>query len=139
MSTRYSFVPDGDPVRPRDHAEAAAEAIRALNHATIRSGDRAGYEWPSDVDAVIGNLQLLAEFLPQALRQAQDWLADQHVAGLVGHDTPGRKVGFAVGMVVGHLDDATTCAQALGSTLSKAHSESSHLTGVTDPVDGRDL
>ena len=126
----------GEPVRPRDHAEAAAEAIRALNHATLRHGDPAGYQWPSDVDAVIGELQLIAERLPQALQQAREWLADQLVAGRVGHDTPGRKAAFAAATVVGYLNEAEFCAQALAGVLKKARNESSHLTGVSDQPAG---
>jgi len=128
-----------EKVRPRDHAEAAAEAIRALNHATIRHGDQAGYDWPSDVDSVIGNLQLLAERLPQTLRQAREWLADEMVAGRVGHDTPGRKAAFAAATVVGYLNEAEFCAETLATTLAKARRESSHLTGVIDDTDGSEL
>ena len=127
-----------EPVRPGDHAEAAAEAVRALNHATLRHGDPAGYEWPSDVDAVIGQLQLLAERLPQALQQAQGWLLDQLLAGRVGHDTPGRKAGFAVGIAAGYLDEAATATASLAHALGQARRESSHLTGVTNPIDAAD-
>ena len=125
-----------EPARPRDHADAAAEAIRALNHATLRHGDPAGYAWPSDVDSVIAELQLVAERLPQALQQAREWLADQLVAGRVGHDTPGRKPAFAAAVVVGHLNEAEFCAQALAATLARARRESSHLTGVSDEPAG---
>jgi hypothetical protein len=135
--TRHHGAAD-EPVRPRDHAEAAAEAIRALNHATIRRADPASYEWPSDVDSVIAHLQLLAEWLPQALRQARDWLADEIVAGRVGHDTPGRKATFAAATVVGYLTEAEFCADVLATTLAKAHRESSHLTGVLDAAEGGD-
>ena len=121
---------------PARHADAAAEAIRALNHATLRHGDPAGYAWPCDVDAVIGELQLLAERLPQALTQAREWLADQLVAGRVGHDTPGRKPAFATGVVVGHLNEAEICAHALAAALARARRESSHLTGVSDEPTG---
>jgi hypothetical protein len=127
-----------EQVRPRDHAEAAAEAIRALSHATIRHGDPAGYEWPSDVDAVIAELQLLAERLPQALVQAREWLAEQLVAGRVGHDTPGRKAAFAAAVVVGYLNEAEICTAALARILGQARRESSHLTGVITQSEGED-
>ena len=130
-------VAAAQPLRPADHAEAAAEAIRALNHATLRHGDPAGYEWPSDVDAVIANLQLLADWLPQALRQAQGWLVDQQAAGRVGHDTPDRKTEFAVAVVAGYLDEAISGATSLADSFARARRESSHLTGVLDlPQDG---
>ena len=121
---------------PHRLADAAAEAIRALNHATLRHGDPTGYAWPCDVDAVIGELQLLAERLPQALEQAREWLADQLVAGRVGHDTPGRKAAFAAATVVGYLNEAEFCAKALAGVLKKARNESSHLTGVADEPAG---
>ncbi len=61
------------------------------------------------------------------------------VAGRVGHDTPGRKAAFATATVVGYLNEAEFCADALAGTLAKAHRESSHLTGVIDDADGGDL
>lgn len=136
--TAIHVAGDPEPARPRDHAETASEAVRALNHATLRHGDPAGYEWPSDVDAVIAELQLLTERLPQALRQARDWLADQLVAGRVGHDTPGRKAAFATAVVVGRLNEAECCADTLARILSQARGESSHLTGVR-PGQAEDL
>jgi hypothetical protein len=136
MSPTPAPAGTGEPVRPRDHAEVAAEAIRALNHATLRFGDLAGYVWPSDVDGVIAELQLLAERLPQALAQAREWLAEQLVAGRVGHDTPGRKAAFAAAAVVGQLNQAEICAAALAKTLAQARRESTHLTGLLDDDEG---
>ena len=119
--------------RPHHHAEAAAEAIRALNHATVRHEDPDGYEWPSEVDAVIGQLQVLVARLPQALDQAQSWLLDHQAAGRVGHDTPGRKPAFAVAVVVARLNEAQLHCQDLGNALNEARRESTHLTGL-DPA-----
>lgn len=137
MSAIYPFLQPGEPVRPRDHAEAAAEAIRALNHATLRHGEPAGYEWPSDVDAVIGQLQALIAYLPQALEQAQSWLLDQQAAGRVGHDTSDRKPAFAVAVVVARLNEAQFGCQDLANALNEARRESSHLTGVLDDEPGQ--
>lgn len=123
-----------EATRPYHHAEAAAEAIRALNHATLRHGDPDGYEWPSEVDAVIGQLQVLVARLPQALDQAQSWLLDQQAAGRVGHDTPGRKPAFAVAVVVARLNEAQHQCQDLGNALNEARRESTHLTGL-DPAE----
>ena len=126
-----------EPVRPQDHAETAAEAVRALNHATVRRGDPAGYVWPADLDAVIAALQLLVERLPQALEQTYGWLLDAQVAGRVGHDTPGRKAEVAVAVVVGELNQAVVAAQGLATVLGRARRESSHLTGIsTGAVEG---
>jgi hypothetical protein len=68
---------------PAEAANTAAESVRALNHATL-SGT--GYEWPSDVGAVMNALTTLAQRLPQALDQAGRWLEREHNAGRVGHD-----------------------------------------------------
>lgn len=71
------------PTRPADFVIAAAESIRSLNHVTLAG---AGYEWPSDVDAVIAALQTLTDRLPQALEQANRWLSNAAAQGTVGHD-----------------------------------------------------
>ena len=65
-------------------AQAAAEAVRALVHATIPQVN--GYAFPSDVDAVLGELMTLVERLPQALDQAEEWLQVEVEAGRVGDD-----------------------------------------------------
>jgi hypothetical protein len=64
-------------------AQTAAEAIRTLNHLTL-SGT--GYSSPGDVYAVLVELQTLAERLPQALSQAQEWLYREAEAGRVYDD-----------------------------------------------------
>src|SRR5919202_6696385 len=66
-----------------DYADAAAEAVRGLNHATFAG---TGYEVPSDVYDVLGQLSTMLARLPQALSQAADWLAREQAAGHVGHD-----------------------------------------------------
>jgi hypothetical protein len=109
-------------------ADAAAENIRALNHATV-SGR--GYAWPSQVDAVIGCLEVLAQRLPQALDQASTWLAQAHADGRVGHDH-GINPDPAVEDAVWSLRVAARQASALAGALQSARTLTSHLTG-TDP------
>jgi hypothetical protein len=108
-------------------ARVAAEGVRALNHATLGRG---GFRWPGDVDNVIGELQVLAERLPQAFSQARGWLADQHDAGRVGHDTEPTATDVTVLDVITHLDLAQADAVALAQSLRGARACSSHLTGV---------
>jgi hypothetical protein len=109
-------------------ADAAAESIRVLNHATI-SGR--GYAWPSQVDAVVGCLEVLAQRLPQALDQASSWLAHAHADGRVGHDH-GIDPDPVVEDAVWSLRVAARQASALAGVLQSARTLTSHLTGM-DP------
>lgn len=119
---------------PAELAEAAAEAVRSLNHATIRGG----YVWPSDVAAVLAELLLLTERLPQALEQAWGWLDDQAAAGRVGHDNDpihptcsgaADLAGVTVGEVSRALQDAQAPLARLAQSLQDARNAASHLTG----------
>ena len=121
-------------LRPVEHTAAAAEAVRALNHATLNPDTRSGgYVWPSDVDVVIGALEQLAQRLPQALTQAGCWLEREQTAGRVGHDGPGTDVAATVGWLLGDLEAAVREAADLAATLTFARAASTHLTG-TAPV-----
>ncbi len=110
---------------PSDQAWQAAEAIRGLNHATIGG---TGYEWPSDVDAVIAALETLAHRRPQALDQARTWLARAQQAGTVGHDQ-GIDASDAVSAVLLSLQAASDHAHRLADELAAGREDSSHLTG----------
>ncbi len=68
---------------PEEWADQAAEAIRSLNHATIRPD---GYQVASEVDAVIGHLDATVYGMHQALTQAMRWLHGATDAGRIGHD-----------------------------------------------------
>jgi hypothetical protein len=114
-----------------DHANAAAEAVRILNHATralCPSPD--GYTWPSAVDAVIGELQSLAERLPQAIRQAERWLNAELDAGRVGDDRRGARPAATVEAASAALSAAIVQAGRLAAALGEAREHTSHLTGV---------
>jgi hypothetical protein len=138
-------VAGGGVVSASEHAQAAAESIRALNHVSFPRSD-VGYEWPSDVDSVVIALRSLAARLPQALEQAGRWLATAHAAGRVGHDrmpAPSQagaqdavSVDAAVAEVVTALEDAARFAELLERALGRAQRVTSHLTGVF-PSDGR--
>lgn len=110
---------------PFVHACAAAEAIRALNHASIR----VGYEWPSDVDAMVGALEVMAQRLPQALMQAATWLHQAHAEEDVTHDE-GADPAEEIAQVLVHLDEARTAAAHLALHLGQARAVTTHLAGV---------
>ncbi|NLT53719.1 MAG: hypothetical protein GXX79_03950 [Actinomycetales bacterium] len=114
-----------------DHANAAAEAIRSLNHATLRIGDHdpGGYEWPSDVDAVLAELSVMAHRLQQAIWQADRWLRREHDSGRVGHDQ-GKDVAAVVHATSIALRDAHQDAGALANSLDDARAHTNHLTGT---------
>lgn len=108
----------GQPT-PVQLADAAAEAVRSLNHATIRG---TGLEFPADAYDVLGALALLAARLPQALRQVQHFLDDATEAGRVSI-VDGEHAGDPVAAVTTcahHLEHATTAAEQLRRTLDAA-------------------
>jgi hypothetical protein len=106
------------------HADDAAEAIRALNHTTLGGG----YEWPGDVYAVLGSLHAMAYRLPQALDQAITWLETARIAGRIGHDH-GINPTPTVHEAVGGLVQAAIYARKLAHALEEAHTCTAHLTG----------
>jgi len=117
---------------PQECADQAAEAIRALNHATI--GHRAGYVCASDVDATIGALHTTIYGLGQALSQMQRWLFTADDAGRIGHDEhrePGAG-SVAVEDLSTDLLQAAAHADALARSLARMQSVSTHLTTVLD-------
>ena len=113
---------------PAELARQAAEAVRALNHATLTGG----YVTPSDVDAVVAVLEALAQRLPQALRQAATWLEAEHDAGRVGVDDT-DEVLLAMAKVTGGFGAAIGAASTLHAVLRGLHHETAHLTGTEGP------
>ena len=111
----------GEPARQAAwHAEAAAEAVRALNHATQPWGD--GLTGPADVYDVLGSLELLTARLPQALSQLQAYLTREHTAGRV-RIIDGEHAGdpaAAVAATACQLEQATRAAGSLREALEHA-------------------
>ncbi len=124
--TGTTSTADGSPL---GLAQVAEEAVRELIHATQSPGD---YTTPAQVDAVLAELALLVDRLPQALGQARAWLMTAHHTGQVGHDEY-RTTEDVEGVVLSaartlryaaaHLDAASAC-------LSEARHDTSHLTSV---------
>lgn len=107
--------------QPTCSAETAAEAIRALNHATLPG--TSALTGPADVYDVLGELATLAARLPQALSQLQSFLDAETDAGRV-RIVDGQHVGdpAAAAATVGHwTDTATAATQALQHALEQAH------------------
>lgn len=114
---------------PQQEAAAAAQGIRALNHATI---SQAGYTWPSDVDATVAELEHLAIMLPQALEQIEKWLTTQLDAGRIEDDRPGKDPAVSVEEALTWITAGIVHTRALARCLSAAHIHTAHLRGVDD-------
>jgi hypothetical protein len=120
-------LPTFDDRNAIEHAAAAAESIRAINHITGWTGG--GLTYPSDAYTVISHLAAAVAMLPQALQQIDARILDWHAAGHIGIDRgtefggrPGSAVATATNSLwhacddavglYGHLDEAV---QALGN------------------------
>ncbi|CAM5244574.1 hypothetical protein SANTM175S_09779 [Streptomyces antimycoticus] len=64
-------------------SDAAAEAIRQLNHAT---GKPDGLEYPGDAYSTVANLKTLVQRLPQALEQIEAFITGLHTDGHLTSD-----------------------------------------------------
>lgn len=108
---------------PADHANAAADAVNALNHATLTPTD-AGWEHPADAHDVIGGLDRAASGLPQAIEQTWALLnrakRDRRLRSTRDADTDLAAAKTA-------LRDAAATAQYLQTALARAHSATSSL------------
>lgn len=119
-------------VTPIEHASTAAEAVRALNHATLSAGPANGsdgYVWPADVDAVTAQLAILAQRLPQALDQAARWLETSAATGRVGHDKglDGERAGVLAAVL---LRAGGAAAETMLRRLDEARQITAHLTST---------
>ncbi|MDW6061340.1 hypothetical protein SAZ11_29310 [Streptomyces sp. FXJ1.4098] len=100
-------------------SDAAAEAIRQLNHLTRQTGS--GLEYPGDAYSTVANLSTLAMRLPQSLVQI---LAFMDRLGHEGH----LRSDNGPGDLATRLEDlregiaaAQRCAEALHVCLNRAH------------------
>lgn len=114
-------------------ADTAAEAIRALNYATLpAAGTLTG---PADVYDVTGALASLTARLPQALSQLQTFLAGEHAAGRV-RVVDGPHTGDPAAALA-EADRWLTCASSradvLREALEQAHAALSCTAGPDQP------
>jgi hypothetical protein len=117
MTTSVSVF---DGLTACEHAEAAAEAIRAINHVSLHD---AALPYPSDAYRLLGALITLAERLPQALQQTAQRITRWADAGELGIDSGTAYAGdperAAVEAVAG-LHAAAIAAGQLRDALSQA-------------------
>jgi hypothetical protein len=105
-----------------EHAEAAAEAVRAINHITGWPPGR-GLAYPSEAYRVLGQLATVAARLPQACTQIIRQLITWDSAGQLGFDPGTTYAGHPAAAVVDamhRLDDAVRAARYLEHALAEA-------------------
>lgn len=106
-----------------DLADAAAQAVRELNHRTLHSAALSG---PAQLDRIVAELAVMVAGLPQLLRQLGHWLTAEQHAGRIRSDNhldPGRIVDQAIA----DLADGGHTARRLGQLLDAAHQHTAHL------------
>jgi hypothetical protein len=144
MSTDRPDLRTFDGRNVREHAIAADEAIRAINHITSWPHD--GMTYPSDASDVVSSLAALARKLPQALSQIGDALHRWNAAGHVGIDRGRPYEGNPGGAIVETsraLAEASNSAAELYTALHDAAEliAGAHWTGpdlYVEIVDDRD-
>jgi hypothetical protein len=115
-------------------AQAAAEAIRSLNHATRHPGALAE---PAAAYELIGTLSRAAAGLGQLLGQITRYLDGALAAGHLGHDL-GEDPAHAIDATAIFLSDAAASAAALAGDLGYAQQQLAPVNG--DPsLHGKDL
>lgn len=104
---------------PAKLADQAAEAIRALNHATQHAD---ALPYPSSIYDTVGALQRMAYGLPQALGQLRDRLDRLHAGGHVTSDNGPQDLPERLRQTRAWLANAAAAADSLGRALDEAHS-----------------
>lgn len=117
-----------DPKSPAQHASDAAEAIRALNHATLSPAD--DWEYPSHAYDVIGGLERATDGLSQAIDQTRFLLIKVACVGSLGSTTGNAQQDFFTAHDA--LEEAAAAAAQLNAALQRAHNATSPLTYKED-------
>lgn len=110
-------MPDA-PKTPAQLADAAGEAIRALNHVTLSPRD--DWQYPGDAYSVVGNLAYMAMMLPQAIDQIQRLIVELDEGGHLHSDKD--QLEHDLDETVRGLEEARIAADKLYGTLNRAHS-----------------
>jgi hypothetical protein len=113
------------------HAEAATDAVRAINHIT---GWPAGLDDPAEAYTVLGHLAAVAAMLPQAFAQISRHVTAWHDAGLIGIDPGTRYHGFT-GEAVADLDAALRVAADAACALYGALNHATNVLAHAHQVD----
>lgn len=115
-----------DAKTPAELADAAAEAVRSANHATLTAGPALGWEFPSDAYDVVGHLLAMVQRLPQLLEQTGAHVQRLADGGHVRSDRGGNGA-EEVAAVLDALGRASTDAVAMAAALDTAHGALSPL------------
>ena len=108
-----------DAKTPAQLADQAAEAVRALNHLT--GTPQADWEYPADAYSVIGNLEAMAQRLPQLYGQISRFLQRLADEDHIRSDRGGNgaeEVAAAIDGLTRAAEDATAMAAALDTVHS---------------------
>lgn len=105
---------------PAQLSDDSAEAVRALNHATLQQSSN-GWQYPGDAYSTVANLAHMTSMLPQALGQLESLIGALEDGGNLRsdkgpEDLPNRLVDFH-----GAIADAIGQAHALHRALDRAH------------------
>jgi hypothetical protein len=118
-----------------EHAEAATDAVRAINHITSWP---AGLHDPAEAYTVLGHLAAVAAMLPQTFGQISRQVTAWHDAGQIGIDPGTRYHGFT-GEAVTDLDAALTAAAHAAGALYGALTHATNVLAHAHHLDpGRD-
>jgi hypothetical protein len=129
-----------------EHAQTAADAVRAINHLTYHD---TALPYPADSWRLLTHLATAAHRLPQALDQTARHMASRRERGLIGID-PGTDYAGNAHVAVSHslagLARAERAAAELAAALDAAahpltyahHAEPDDETEYDDEIDSED-
>lgn len=131
MTTSPFDYSDQSPEAVRRAAAVVAEGCRFINHATMSPG---GLKYPSDVDAILVELDSLAERLPQLLDQMDRWVAGEAADGRikVTHGPYAGAPAAAVADLGMHLRGASACMEGAREALHGARQITAAMTGPAE-------
>ena len=124
---------DKNPEALRTTLSAAADCIRAANHQTQPLADVPGLEYPADAYDALGNLKLLAQYLPQLCGQLAEWLAGEDAAGNIASDMGADPGPEAVQAITAMMTAAARAAD-LARALADAQNATAHLKAASSPA-----
>jgi hypothetical protein len=101
-------------------AEAAAESVRAINHALYT-----GFDTPGDAYTLVGHLAHLASMLPQALDMTRKAVEKLQQEGDLRSDHDALAADLA--RTYGGLRTAAKTAQTLHGSINIAHAGLGHI------------
>lgn len=109
-----------EPRTPAQLADDAAEAVRALAHATL-SRPAAGWEYPSDAYSTVANLAILANRLTQAVGQLEGFVGEMEDDGRLRSDHGPDDLEVRLLAFHSAMAEAIQKTRALYASLDRAH------------------